>query len=448
MNLDANNDDGTAIDVLLICALKDEYDQVLNVADGLVSPGWEEHSLPDGWIVADGAFSTARNSPLTIRATHAEHMGREHAQAIASKLIQQQSAHCIAMSGICAGRRDEVALGDVIFADRLGSYDAGKLVVDEDGERRFQGDMFQFRPSRVWAQRMQHVKTPTDCAWLSERPKLPLENQENWVLLRILAGDDPRQHPDFKEACPDWSKVLTRLWEKRGWLEKPLVLTASGRAWAEELNLRYPAELPEPPAFKIHTAPILTGAAVTEDAGIFPRLSNSTAMRKVLGIEMEASALGAFGEIHGLPVLVAKGVSDYGDSFKDDRYRTFAARAAAECLIKLLRESADLFPAKKAAVPVDSRVSPRPSSSGIPNDLILALAECYPDVREARALWERAGGRGSEVENISRPRDLWQRLWQNSMQGSAARPEALLRAALEDYPANAVFAAHLASLIR
>lgn len=258
---DKKRDD--AMGVLLICALKDEYDQVLQVTDGLMEPGWNEHPGPDGWIVADGRFTTAFGISLNIRATHASHMGREQAQATAAKLMQAQPVQCLAMCGICAGRRGKVALGDVIFADRLWSYDAGKLTV-ENGERRFQGDMLQYRPSPLWVQRMQHLTIPANAPWLS---------------------------------------------------------TASG--------------------FKHHVGPIATGAAVCEDADIFARLAAS--MRKVLGIEMEASALGALGEIHEIPVLIAKGVSDYGDANKDDRYQTFAARAAAECLIKLLRESAELL---------------------------------------------------------------------------------------------------------
>ena len=72
------------------------------------------------------------------------------------------------MSGICAGRRGKVNLGDVIFADRLWSYDAGK-VEKEDGKDRFQGDMLQFRPDPVWVQRMQAVTIPSDAAWLGGR---------------------------------------------------------------------------------------------------------------------------------------------------------------------------------------------------------------------------------------------------------------------------------------
>lgn len=82
----------------------------------------------------------------------------------------------------------------------------------------------------------------------------------------------------------------------------------------------------------------------------------------------------------------------------------------------------------------------------LPRDLLEFLAENYPDVRDARALWQRAGGRAAEVENISRPFDLWQALWRRSVQGAAAQPKVLLREVLQDYPGNAVVAHYLSSL--
>ncbi|MEM9494205.1 MAG: hypothetical protein AAGC55_33980 [Myxococcota bacterium] len=75
------------VDVLLLCALKDEYDQVCAVTDGLSQAGWVETTGPRSWTVADGFFATERGAPLHIRATWAEHMGREQIQATASKLI-------------------------------------------------------------------------------------------------------------------------------------------------------------------------------------------------------------------------------------------------------------------------------------------------------------------------------------------------------------------------
>jgi nucleoside phosphorylase len=377
-------------------------------------------------------------TPLLIRATWANHMGREQAQAVASALIQAHPARCLAMSGICAGRRGKVSLGDVIFADRLWSYDVGKIE-KEDGKDRFLGDIMQFRPDPAWVQRMQAVSIPSDAAWLAARPRLSLEQQEDWALLRFLVGDDPRRSSEFDSACPDWTAVLTRLWTRK-WLERSFVLTVAGREKANELELLYPRGLPEQPEFKRHVAPLATGASVTEDDGIFPRLA--TSMRRVLGVEMEASALGALGEMHRVPVIVAKAVSDHGDSFKDDRYRDFAARAAAECLIGLLRGCADLLPERAPGSPANApHGAPK---TGLPLDLIQALAELYPDVRDARALWERAGGRRSEVEDVPRPVDLWQRLWGRSMNGASVLPEALLQAALADHPNNKILADHLA----
>ena len=434
-----NESKDSCIDVLIICALKDEYAQVLNVTEGLLEPGWNETTDVSGRIIAEASFVNVTEFPLTVRATWASHMGREQVSALASSLIQSNSVRCIAMTGICGGRRGKVALGDVIIADRLWSYDAGKIVV-EDGITKFEGDTLQYRPTDIWVQRMQNLSVSPEL-WASERPYLPLESQEDWCLLRLQNEEVPSEHPDFLTKCPDWQDTLVRL-RKKGWVEKSLKLSESGQSRATELSLLYPLGLPEPADFEMHVAPIATGAAVIEDEGIFPKLANS--MRKVLGVDMEASALAAFGEIHGIPVIVAKAVSDFGDTYKDDRYRHFGAQASAQCVIKLLRESADLLPdRKKNSTPknFNERQPRRPTYTNA--NLIEVLSEEYPDVQDARAVWVRAGGRGSEVENISRPRDMWQKIWLRSTQGASVTPKNLLISASTDLPNNSIITHYL-----
>lgn len=100
-----------------------------------------------------------------------------------------------------------------------------------------------------------------------------------------------------------------------------------------------------------------------------------------------------------------------------------------------------------AAVVIPPQFIQRSSAStshSFPRDLIEFLAENYPDVREARAVWQRAGGRAAEVENNPRPFDLWQHLWKRSVQGALARPRVLLLAVQQDYPSNPLIAHHLA----
>lgn len=413
-------------DVLIICALKDEYDQLMRVSDGILAPGWQETPTSDGQTVADTQFADETGKTFAVRATWLTAMGREMAIAVAATRLATDNYKCLAMCGICAGRQSKVALGDVIFADRLWSYDAGKIVVTEDGEV-FQGDQLQFNPSANWIQRMQTLTT-YNRSWLSERPELTLEAQEDWVMPKLAAGLAPRAIPEWETFCPDWPVVQARL-IKRKWITSTLTITEKGNEFLGSGKVLHRAS-----DFTVHVGPMATGAKVVEDDSLFDRLA--TGNRKILAIDMEASGLAVLGTITNVPVVVAKGVSDFATTLKDDRYRQFAARAAAECLIKLLRNSTDLFMEAGKTQP-----GPNVSSSAVPlpKDLILELAEAYPDAQDARALWERAGGRKSEVESANRPQDMWQRLWTKSVQGARATPERLLEAALDDYPTNSTF---------
>ncbi|RXE95409.1 hypothetical protein [Pseudoalteromonas phenolica] len=205
-------------------------------------------------------------------------------------------------------------------------------------------------------------------------------------------------------------------------MTKELTLTDSGLEKANELNLWHPKGLPEPEPFRIHVAPIATGAAVIEDSDLFSRLSQS--MRKVLGVDMEASALGAVGSISRIPVIVAKAVSDFGDTFKDDQYRHFASQASAQCMLRFLRDNADMFTHQHMVE--EMHVST--------DDLIDFLSEEYPDISDARAVWKRAGGRNSDIATNPRPKDMWLNIWQKSVNGAAVKPTELLNTVANDYP--------------
>lgn len=419
------------IDVLLICALKDEFEQVLQIDHGICSSGWDKKALDSGWLVADARFLGKDNAEISVRVTWSAYMGREEASALVHRMLSDVDFKCIAMTGICAGRRGKVSLGDVIFAERLWSYDAGKLV--KEGELEvFQGDMLQYRPSTEIVQRMQNL-TVDSSAWTIPRPKYPLDNQENWVLQCLANQVKPSEHDEFDYKCSDWQSVLTRLIKKK-LVTRELTLTDIGREKADDLNLWYPKGLPDPEPFTIHVAPIATGAAVVEYEDLFSRLSHS--MRKVLGVDMEASALGAVGSINQIPVIVAKAVSDFGDTFKDDQYRHFAAQASAQCMLKFLRDNADLFVSQR-----------KPELPNISNDDLLSfLAEEYPDISDARAVWVRAGGRNSDIASNSRPKDMWLNIWQKSVNGAAVKPTDLLNTVAHDYPESDLIKSFLTHL--
>ncbi|MCY1075979.1 TIR domain-containing protein [Archangium lansingense] len=330
------------VDALIVTAVKVEYDAVLQVDAGAV-PGsaWEVRPGPTQLDVAFRDFQTAGGGRLRVAVTRTLEMGGVATVNVTAPLVQIYRPRCVAMSGVCAGRKGEVELGDVIIADRLWTYDTGKLVVELDASgqkvERVLGDMLTYNLHPRWKQRAESFQPPADSPWLTERP-IPYEEQMDWVLERLVKGEQPESHPDRKVRAPSWTRVLEFLW-KKGWLQEGLLsLTEEGRRHIKAQLYRYPDHLPMTSGFQVHVAPIATGSKVVKDPHIFEKLSGT--MRTLLGLEMEASAIGAVAHLHQVPyMLVMKGVMDFADSSKSDHFKAFAARASAECLLGFLREN-------------------------------------------------------------------------------------------------------------
>ena len=333
------------VDVLIVTAVKDEWDAVLAIETG-AKPGssWKTPPGAAGPEVFYRDFTT-EGGGLRIGVVQAFGMGREQAVIAAAPLLAQHpEIRCLAMCGVCAGRRGDVALGDVIIADRAWPYDAGKLkvTVDEQGHRteRFQGDMALYRiHPPEWKQRADRFEVDPTAAWIQERPR-SYEEQGDWVLERLAKNEDPTMHAGRKMKCPDWGAVLKQLWKVERLEKGELRLTDAGREHIRQRLMLEPDGLGEPGPFKVVVGPIASGAPVVQDPMIFERLSDTQAMRKVVGLEMETSAILALAYQLKVPsAVVMKGVMDHADPFKSDNMKPFAARASAECLIAFLRQN-------------------------------------------------------------------------------------------------------------
>lgn len=344
-NYISRNERGERVDVLIVTAVKDEWDAVLAVhTEAKPGSSWEVISGAAGLEVRYRDFVIEGGS-LRIAVVQALGMGREHAVAAAAPLLERhREIRCLAMCGVCAGRRGDVALGDVIVADRAWPYDAGKLkaTLDGDGTRteRFQGDMDLYRiDPPEWKQRAERFHVDPASAWIKNRPR-SYEEQGDWILERLKKNEDPLAHADRAKKCPDWSAVLKQLWKAKRLEDDELKLTEAGNKHISRRLMLEPDGLRDAAPFKVVVGPIASGAPVVEDPTIFERLSDTHAMRKVIGLEMETSAILMLASVGRVPhAVVMKGVMDHADSFKSDNMKPFAAIASAECLIAFLREN-------------------------------------------------------------------------------------------------------------
>jgi tetratricopeptide (TPR) repeat protein/nucleoside phosphorylase len=336
------------VDVVILTAIKLEYQAVLQVEAGaLAGSQWKEESGPNGLPVAFREFQGKGERPLRVAVAQAGGMGVVSATNALLPLVDAYSPRCVAMCGVCAGRPGKTNLGDVVAAERLFIHDAGKRLPDE-----VQQDLKTYVLREDWKVALEHFDFAARFqgeTWWTQRP-FTYEWQENWVLAKLHERvADPSQLSECAEFCPQWEQVIESLWTSGYVQAGELSLTDKGRARVSRLLIKHRRQLPDlkPTGtllpFKVHVAPIGSGNQVVEDETVWSLVSES--MRKTLGLEMEAAALGALAHAQRerkLDALVMKGVMDFANTGRDDQFKEYAARASAECLLAFLREQLEV----------------------------------------------------------------------------------------------------------
>lgn len=113
-------------DVCIVAALAEpELASILRLDWNWVDP----IRLDDSTLYHEGSIVTARGV-YSVRAASTQRMGQVAAAVTASKLIQQFRPRLLVMPGICAGLESATAIGDVILAETVWHWQAGKLSGD------------------------------------------------------------------------------------------------------------------------------------------------------------------------------------------------------------------------------------------------------------------------------------------------------------------------------
>jgi len=382
--MSAGGESTRGVHLVILTALTLEYQAAKQVEAGAwASSRWAEHQGPNGLPIAFRTFQGKGGRPLRVVVAQAGDMGAVAATNALLPLVEAYRPRCVAMSGVCAGRRGKTNLGDVVAAERLFFHDTGKRLPNEVLQ-----DLKTYNLRDDWKvalERFDFAARFRDQDWWRKRP-VPFEWQENWVLARLHEGvPDPSTLPECQESCPQWASVIESLWESGHVQDGLLALTDTGRKRIGRLLIQHRNRLPSlSPTdgflpFKVHVAPMGSGSQVIEDETIWSFIS--THMRKTLGLEMEAAALGALAHAQRarkLDTLILKGVMDFADAGRDDHFKEFAARASAECLLAFLREhlAIEVVPGiDDLLVPGTERALP---DSPPPSALLLARHEVVP----------------------------------------------------------------------
>ncbi|MFG1607743.1 hypothetical protein [Actinoplanes sp. NPDC049265] len=294
------------VDLLVVTASPEEHDAVRDAATGV---RWRPESVDGLSCLIGGEVALARpDQPI-------------------GPFAARLDPRCVAMAGVCAGDPDQTVPGDVVIADRVHEYDEGKqraTYLDGDHEQHLQDDR--------WAQAARRFTPEALPSWAAAGA----QEARDWLLERLARGDDPLAQVARGRYFPPgtWRGRLDQL--VREGLVRPghrgHELTAAGEAYDRErraADTGPPRRLP----FAVHVGPVAGGRTAPAGPAIWER-PRRTGVNGIAALATGAAAVAAAAREHGIPHwFVVAGVLDPAEP---ERYRTFAARAAAEVLWALL----------------------------------------------------------------------------------------------------------------
>ncbi len=292
-----------SFDICVLCALYEEASAVIDEFETRCGVSFTRAFRSLNQL--EYRYTTIQNQrgeSLAIFVTWLSRMGALRTALDLSPLLHEIRPRFVAMTGVCAGDRHKVKLGDLIVATDAYHPEEGKITTGSDGQPIH---LPETRTASATTQVVQYVR-----------------------------GFDEWKAP---------VRELKRRQLKRTW-----------RAADEP---------------KCHIEVMASSMAVRAD-NPFPNLTTQY-NRKTVGIDMEAAtfytALRDFPLIHG---LVVKGVSDYGDNTKNDRYRDYARRASAIYLLHFLQAyvTEETMP-RRDALPPGSRAGPLPFHGSLSPDV-------------------------------------------------------------------------------
>jgi nucleoside phosphorylase len=338
------------IDVLIITALREELCAVLQIGFERSSNScgiteidqaehhWIEYRDDSNLPYYSREFLHINGTRFRVVVAEANQMGIAPAASRASALVREFNPRCLAMTGICAGRKGKTQLGDVIVADRVFQYDFGQS--NNVRNRKTDEILHDITTYNLVPEWYFCVEEAAESEWFRKitANRHPTIDHQVWeTLMELLDGKkQPKEFLHFPKNYPDWQTVFDYLLNNELITHKDcgMGLTDKGLETASMYSIRFPQKFPSAKT-KLHLAPMATGNCVIKDPKFFEDIESIE--RKTLGVEMEASSIGCVANAERVPyMIVVKGVSDHGDQHKNDVFRRIAAKNAAKFLLCFL----------------------------------------------------------------------------------------------------------------
>src|SRR2546425_4642574 len=126
-----------SFDICIVCALAKEAEAVINEFSGRCKVHFKQaFSKINGYEYQHATINNNRGEPLTALIIWMPFTGPIETVNSVRSLLEEFHPRFVAMTGICAGYREKVALGDLVAAAYAFHYEEGKVEADGNGQDR------------------------------------------------------------------------------------------------------------------------------------------------------------------------------------------------------------------------------------------------------------------------------------------------------------------------
>ncbi|KAL2839099.1 hypothetical protein BJY01DRAFT_29180 [Aspergillus pseudoustus] len=338
-------------EVAIVCALPTEYNAVVELVDHF----WEDYGYEYGRTREDAnTYTTARIGNSDVVLVLLSGAGKAIAASSATSLRSSYPGiKLLLLTGICGGvplvgTEEGILLGDVVISETVIQYDYGrrypdkfimKHIVEESLSRPAKGVrnlVALFRTNRALHRLQQRA-----AFFLEQIQDKPLSEGSTTNYQYPGTANDRLFTANFRHKHHRASDCLCRHWQTGSdpVCEESRTLSCEELGCDEEYpiqrhrleakrRLEHEGRNKEAQAPFIFVGRIGSGDIVLKSGEDRDRIAK---LHSILAFEMEGA--GAWDE---LPCIVVKGVSDYADSHKNNKWQDFAAATAASTMKALL----------------------------------------------------------------------------------------------------------------
>jgi len=126
-----------SFDICIVCALAEEARMVINEFSDRCNVQFEQaFSRGNAYEYQYATIKNNKGEPLTVLITWMPFTGPIETVNSVRSLLEEFRPRFVAMTGICAGYREKVALGDLVAAAYAFHYEEGKVEADENRQDR------------------------------------------------------------------------------------------------------------------------------------------------------------------------------------------------------------------------------------------------------------------------------------------------------------------------